>query len=198
VIGGPLVLRLVIGQRLTHQRRLFADQLPGHLEELAAAMRAGHSMVGAIAAMVGGATEPTRSEFQRVLADEQLGTPLEEALHPVSRRMANDDMEQVALVAALHQRTGGNMAEVLDRVADAVRERAELRRELHALTAQARLSRWIVTALPPAVLLLISVINPSYVAPLYHTAQGQLLLVVAAAMVIAGSLVMKQLVRVEA
>ncbi len=72
----------------------------------------------------------------------------QDALTPIAERMDSEDVGQVALVAALHTRTGGNMAEVLERVADSVRERGELRRELRSLTAQARLSRYVVTALP--------------------------------------------------
>jgi tight adherence protein B len=197
VAGVPLAVRLAIRQRLSRQRALFADRLPSHLQETAASMRAGNSIVGGLRAVADGAAEPARGEFQRVIADEQLGVPLEEALRVVARRMASDDMEQVALVAALHHRTGGNMAEVFDQVADGLRERAELRRDLEALTAQARISRWIVTALPPALLAIISVLNPSYTRPLFDTNVGRILLVVASGMVVMGSLVIKRLVKVE-
>src|SRR5207245_11125858 len=91
---------------------------------------------------------------------------------PVGERMASEDIGQVALVAALHQRTGGNMAEVLERVADSVRERAELRRELDALTAQARLSRYVVTALPVVVAGAIALLNFDYLRPLFETPTG--------------------------
>jgi tight adherence protein B len=193
----PLAVRATIRQRLRHQRALFVDQLPSHLQETAAAMRAGNSIVGALASVAQGASEPTRSEFQRVIADERLGVPLEDALRIVAHRMASDDMDQVALVAALHQRTGGNMAEVFDRVAEGLRERAELRRDLVALTAQARLSRWVVTALPPALLAVIWVLNPEYTRPLFHTGIGRILLAVAAGMVVAGSFVIKRIVEIE-
>ena len=89
------------------------------------------------------------------------------------------------------------MAEILDRLADAVRERAELRRELRALTAQARLSRWVVTALPPLILLVVAVANKSYLKPLFNTTGGAVLMVVATAMVITGSLVMRAIADIE-
>jgi tight adherence protein B len=194
----PVAARALINKRLQRQRILFAEQLPAHLQELAAAMRAGHSMVSGIAVMAEGASEPTRGEFQRVMADEQLGMQLEEALRSVAVRMDAQDMEQVSLVAELHRQTGGNMAEVLDRVAEAVRERAELSRELRTLTAQARGSRWIVTLIPPTLLVVIDLLNPTYLKPLFNTGTGHLLLGIAGGLILAGSLVMGRIVRIEA
>ncbi len=197
LILGPLIARALVNRLLRRQRILFAEQLPSHLQELAAAMRAGHSIVSGIALMVEGASEPTQGEFQRVIADEQLGMPLEDALGSVAVRMATQDMEQVSLVAELHHQTGGNMAEVLDRVADAVRERAELNRELRTLTTQARMSRWIVSSLPPLLLLIIYALNPRYLSPLLHTETGEILLFVAGTMVVTGSLAMGRIARIE-
>jgi tight adherence protein B len=194
----PLIAKALINRKLQHERDEFGEQLPGHLQELAAALRAGHSMVSGIAVMAEGASEPSRSEFQRVIADEQLGLPLESALRSVAVRMDANDIEQVSLVAELHRQTGGNMAEVLDRVAEAIRARAELRRELQTLTAQARGSRWIVTLIPPALLLVIDLLNPAYLRPLFNTSTGEALLIAAAALIICGSIVMAKIVRIEA
>jgi type II secretion system (T2SS) protein F len=138
---GPALMLVFVNQRLARQRRQFGEQLPSHLQELASAMRAGHSLVGGLRTIAASAAEPMRTELERVLADEQLGVPLDATLQPMARRMACEDVQQVALVAALHERTGGNMAAVLDQVADGVRERMELRLELQSLTAQARLRR---------------------------------------------------------
>jgi tight adherence protein B len=132
-----------------------------------------------------------------VIADEQLGVPLDEAMQPMAARMDSDDIKQVALVAALHHRTGGNMAEVLERVADSVRERADLRRELRALTAQARLSRYIVTALPPLVACAIALIDPGYLRPLFHTTAGVILILISLAMLATASRIMRTITNVE-
>jgi tight adherence protein B len=197
VLLGPLMLRSTVRHRLRRQRALFAGQLPTHLHELASAMRAGHSLVAAITSMAQAAPEPSHSEWERVVADEQLGMPLEEAMEPLGERMASEDIGQVALVAALHHRTGGNMAEVLERVADSVRERAELRRELESLTAQARLSRYVVTGLPPVVAGAIALINPGYIEPLVNTTTGQILLFVAVGLLIAASFVMRAITNIK-
>ena len=194
---GPLGLRSFVKQRLQKQRHLFGEQLPVNLQELASAMRAGHSLVSGITMIAEEAPEPSRSEWTRVVADERLGVPLEEAMAPLARRMDTEGIAQVALVAALHQRTGGNMAEVLERVAESVRERAELRRELHALTAQARISRYIVTLLPLAVSGAIFLLNPEYLDPLFHTTTGVTLLFIAAGLLVGASLAMRRITEVK-
>lgn len=197
LVIGPLMTRQIVNFRLRRQRILFAEQLPSHLQELAAAMRAGHSMISGIGVMTDGASEPTQGEFRRVMTDEQLGMQLDDALRSVATRMEAQDMEQVALVAELHRQTGGNMAEVLDRVAEAVRERAELNRELRTLTAQARGSRWIVTLIPPTLLVVIDLLDPSYLNPLFSTATGHFLLAMAVGLILAGSFVMGRIIRIE-
>jgi len=153
--------------------------------------------VAGISSMAESASEPSHSEWSRVVADEQLGMPLEEAMRPLARRMDSKDIGQVSLVASLHNRTGGNMAEVLERVADSVRERAELRRELQALTAQARLSRYVVTALPLVVAGAIAVINPNYIKPLFNTTAGIVLVFIAGALLITASLVMRAITEIK-
>ena len=194
---GPAALHALVRRRLHKQREEFAAQLPSHLQELASTMRAGHSLVSGIATMARAASEPSRSEWARVVADEQLGMPLEAAMRPLVRRMDCSDIEQVALVAGLQQRSGGNLAEVLERLADGVRERADLRRELDALTAQARLSRWIVTALPPILLLALAVLDAHYVSPLFHTGGGQFMLGLAIVLIAAGSLAIRRLTEIK-
>lgn len=195
--AGPAAMLAIVNSHLARQRNLFGEQLPSHLEELASAMRAGHSLVSGMRTIAASAVEPMRTELERVLADEQLGVPLHEALLPTRRRMACEEVQQISLVAALHEHTGGNMAAVLDHVAQGVRERIDLRRELRSLTAQARLSRWIVTLLPVALVTFMAIVNPAYLSPLIHTTAGVVLLVLATCLVIAGSLVMKMLVNVE-
>jgi tight adherence protein B len=164
---------------------------------IASAMRAGHSLAGALQVVVEDAPEPARAELNRVIADERLGVPLDEAFGTVVQRMQNKDLEQVALVAALQRETGGNTAEVLDRVNGTMRERTALRRLVSSLTAQGRMSRWVLTGIPVVLLLLLTSINPTYMHPLYVTPIGKTLLTVAALMVVSGSLVIKRIVNIK-
>ena len=194
---GPLALRLTVQHKLHKQRELFASQLPNHIQELASTMRAGHSLVSGIDTLADSAVEPSRSEWKRVVADEQLGVPLEAAIRPLAKRMDCADIEQIALVANLQTRSGGNMADVLERVADGVRERADLRRELVSLTAQARLSRWVITGLPPGMVVILAIVHPNYLSPLFQTTTGQILLALATGMVVVGSLIMRTITNVK-
>jgi tight adherence protein B len=193
----PLIVRSVIMRKVEQKRRAFGDQLPDNLDVVASGLRAGHSIVGALALVVNDAPEPSRSEFQRVVADEQLGVPLEDALGVVARRMKSRDIEQVALVASLQRETGGNSAEVLDRVTESIRERGALRRLVRGLTAQGRMSRWVVSLLPVGLLLVISGLNPTYMKPLFTHTSGRIMLALAATMIVAGSLVIKKIVDIK-
>lgn len=193
----PIAVFETIKQRLRRVRGRFAEQLPDNLQVLASALRAGHSFIGALSVVVDDCPEPSRSELRRVIADEQLGVPLEDALDRVVVRMQNRDLGHVSLVASLQRQTGGNTAEVVDRVTETVRERFELRRLVRTLTAQGRASRWIVSALPVVLLVAIAFINPAYLSPLFHRTVGQVLLAAGAVMVVAGSLVIRRIVDID-
>ena len=122
---------------------------PASLQVLASALRSGHSFNGALGVVVDNAREPAQSRARRGCSqDDRLGVPPEEAIRQLARRMANRDIEQVALLAELQRTSGGNSAEILDTVVETIRERAELRRLVRTLTAQGRMARWILTALP--------------------------------------------------
>jgi tight adherence protein B len=193
----PVIIRSIIVGRIAKKRRVFADQLADNLDVLASGLRAGHSLVGAFAVVVNDAPEPSRTEFQRVVADEQLGISLEDALGGVATRMKNRDIEQVALVASVQSETGGNAAEVLDRVTESIRERQELRRLVRILTAQGRLARWIVSLLPVGLLILITLISHNYMKPLFTHTSGLIMLTVATIMIIVGSIVIGRIVDIE-
>jgi tight adherence protein B len=193
----PFAVRGVVLYRIEKKRRLFGEQLPDNLDVVASGLRAGHSLVGGLSLVVNDAAEPSKSEFQRVVADEQLGVPLEDALSVVARRMKSRDVEQVALVSSLQRETGSNAAEVLDRVIENIRERAGLRRLVRSLTAQGRLSRWVVSFLPVGLLLAVSAINPSYMKPLFTHTSGRVVLAIGAVMIVSGSLIIKKIVDIK-
>jgi tight adherence protein B len=193
----PVVVRTAYKSKLKKRREAFEEQLPDSLIVLAASLRAGHSFVGGLSSVLEEAQEPTRSELRRAVADEQLGVPIEDALIRVAARMDSPDLEQIALVASLQRQAGGNTAEVLDTVVESIRERFKLRRLVRALTAQGRLARWVLIALPVGVAGWIAIVNPHYLAPLFHTGTGQTLVVLAVVMVTSGSFVIKRITSIE-
>jgi tight adherence protein B len=194
---GPVVVREFVARKLAWRRKQFAEQLPDTLQVISSALRSGHSLAGALAVVVDSSAEPMKSEMQRVVADEQLGVNLEDALMAVAERMANRDLEQVALVAELQREAGTSSAEVVDRVAETVRDRFELRRLVATLTAQGRMSRWIVSGIPVALLLLLHLVNPHYLDPLTTTLAGKIMLGLATALVVGVSLVIKRIVNIK-
>jgi tight adherence protein B len=193
----PFVVRAYLKGKLAYRRKQFADQLPDCLQIIASALRGGHSLVSSLSVVVESSSEPTKSEMARVVQEEALGTPLEDAFAIVAIRMQNTDLDQLGLVARLQRDTGVSAAEVIDRVTETVRERFELRRLVSTLTSQARMSRWIVTLLPVGLLVAISLLNPHYLHPLFSKLSGRLLLVVAALLVMGGSLVIKKIVEIK-
>jgi tight adherence protein B len=193
----PLAARAVISRKVRLVRNEFADQLAPNLQVMASAMRAGHSFLGALAGAVQYADEPSRQELARVVADERLGMTTDEALRGVARRMESRDLDQVALVAELARTTGGNAAELLDSVVESIRERSDVRRLVDTLTVQGRMARWILTALPVATGLAFYALQPGVVGPMVHSAVGQVLLVVAAGMVVTGSVVIQRMVDIN-
>lgn len=193
----PFIARSVVQRKLKAVRNEFADQFPASLQVLASALRAGHSFNGALGVVVDNAHEPARSELARVVQDDRLGVLPEVAMRRLARRMANRDIEQVALLAELQRTAGGNSAEILDTVVATVRERAEIRRLVRTLTAQGRMSRWILTALPVVLALFLWVSNPDSMNAFVASNVGQVALVTAALMVVAGSLVIQRIVDID-
>jgi tight adherence protein B len=197
LLGWPFVLRKLMARAALKQRDKFRETLPGYLQDLASAMRVGRSFIGAMTVVAESAEEPTKTELSAVIADETLGLPLEEALENVAERMEAPDLGQVALIAALNRRSGSNVAEALDRVSEGARERADLKREVRALTAQAKMSSWVLTALPGILLVGLMLISPIYAHPLFHTTLGVALLCLGGAMCFGGWKAMEKITNVR-
>ena len=197
LVTPPVVAHSIIRWKLKSLRDEFGDQLPAALQVLASALRVGHSFSGALGVVVDNTVEPARSELRRVVQDDQLGVPPEVAIRRMADRMANRDLEQVALLAELQRTAGGNSAEVLDTVVGTIRQRGELRRLVRALTAQGRMARWILTALPVALTLFMWLIHPDIVTAFFTSGVGQAALFAAVVMIASGSLIIQKIVDIE-
>jgi Flp pilus assembly protein TadB/Mg-chelatase subunit ChlD len=193
----PLIARAVIKRKVNAVRSDFADQFPGSLQVLASALRSGHSFNGALGVVVDHANEPVRAELARVVQDDRLGVLPEDAIRKLARRMANRDIEQVALLAELQRTSGGNSAEILDTVVATIRERAEIRRLVRTLTAQGRMARWILTALPIGLTAFLWLVHPDVMKQFFTSGGGQVSLVIAALMVAAGSALIQRIVDID-
>jgi tight adherence protein B len=190
-------MRMFVASRAARQRREFEAQLADNLQIVASAMRSGQSFVGALSVAVEDAAEPARRELHRAITDERLGVPLDEALGRAAERMRSEELGYVGLVATLQRDTGGNTAEVLDRITETIRGRAELNRMIRTLTAQGRLGGGIVTGLPIALAAFFVVTKPSYFKPLVSTSFGWVLITAGVLMLVAGWLVIRKIVDIK-
>jgi tight adherence protein B len=142
-------------------------------------------------------SEPICSEFRRALVEARLGVEIEDAMEGVAERMESVDFGWVVMAIRIQREVGGNLSELLNNVAATIREREYLERQVAALSAEGRLSVWILGGLPPAFLGYLMLSNPSYLEPLISTTIGYVLLGVMAVLLTAGILWMKKLVKVE-
>jgi tight adherence protein B len=193
----PVFAKGWVTRKLDTVRSAFADQLPSTLQLLASALRSGHSFSGALSVVVDEAPKPSSREFRIVLTDDQLGIPTEDSLRRVAKRMANREMEQVALLAELQRIAGGNSAEVLDTVVETIRERGDLRRLAHTLTTQGRISRWIISLMPVLLALFLWFVQPTLIKPFVQSPLGETALVICALMTVAGSYWIKRIVEIK-
>jgi len=186
-------------RRIRTERRYqsFADKLPDALQLVVGSLRAGFSLGQAIDAMIREAPEPISTEFSRALASTRLGADLDEALARLAQRMRSRDLEWVVIAVRIQREVGGNLAEVVNTNVEAMREREGLRRHVRALSAEGRLSAYILAGLPPLVIVLMLAIRQQYILPLFTTAPGLAMLVLAGVLITLGSLWMWRTVKVE-
>lgn len=191
--GSHGFLRYKGGRRLA----AFEAALPDSLQLVGGSLQAGYSLPQALDAVVREGSEPISSEIGRALAQARLGVPMEDCLEQVAQRMGSKDFEWVVMAIRVQREVGGNLSEVLTTVAGTVRDRAKLHRQVRALSAEGRLSAYILVGLPIGAAGLMSVINPTYLAPLFTTKLGLFLLGLAVTLVVLGSLMMRKMVKVE-
>ena len=194
----PLGVRAFVKMRLKARRRAFEDQLPDNLQVLASALRAGYSFSAGIAAMADDAAEPSKTELRRAASDEQLGVEVSETLAVVGRRMDSPEIEYVGIVAKMQRESGGNTAEVLDKVIETIRARHQLKRLVRTLTAQGRFGGMIISAAPIVVAVGMALMNPGYFDPMFDSTLGVGLLLLGIVMLGCGWLLIRKIVDVEA
>jgi tight adherence protein B len=178
------------GRRL----RAFEDQLPDLLMTIAASLKAGHSFKQGLQSVVDEGAEPAAKEFKRVLAETQLGRPIDQALAEMTERIGSKDLEFVITAVTVQSQVGGSLAGLFDMVAEAVRQRQQFARKIKSLTAMGRAAAYVLVGLPIVLAALLTFINSEYMSPLYHTSQGHLMLGATAGALVVGSLMLKKIV----
>jgi tight adherence protein B len=192
-----LVPHLLLRLAAIRRARAFDVQLPDLLDLLGASLRVGHGFEQALRAVAEGAAEPARSELRRALGEIRLGSPAADALAGVGSRLASGDMAFVVAAVEIQQQVGGSLADLLSIVAETVRERQQFRRKVRGLTSSGRASAVALALLPVAAAGALSLASPSYMYPLWHTATGRLLVLVALGMIAVGAAVLKRIVTIR-
>lgn len=186
-------------QYLTDRRtRRFAAQIPDVLKILAASIRAGFSLLQGLDVITKQVAEPMATELRRAFAATRLGASAEEALDGVADRVGSRDFTWAATAIRIQRTVGGNLAEILDTVANTMTERERLRSEVRSLTAEGRISAVIVGVLPLGLAAFMYVIDRSYVMTLVSTFGGEVALAAGALLEITGVIWLRRVVRVEA
>jgi tight adherence protein B len=201
VIAGPplgaLAAWAFVSRRASAWYRHFDEVLADHLVVLSSSLRAGHSLLQAVAHVAEEADARTAAEWDELVRQTRVGVSVEDALDNMVVRVGNRDLQWIALVVRVQHQVGGNMAEMFDIVADTVRQRHRLRAQIRTLTAQGRMTRWILVAAPFGIGGVVFLISPRYMLQFLADPTGRLLIAIASVLIVVGSLWLKKIVEIE-
>lgn len=194
LLGGGMLPVGWVSFRARKRTKAFDNQLPDLLITIAASLKAGHSFRHAIQAVVEDGADPAAKEFRRVLTETRLGRPMDQALAEMGDRIGSKNLTFVLNSVTIQRQIGGSLAGLFDMVAETVRQRQQFARKIRSLTAMGRLSAYVLGGLPFAVGILISIISPVYMSPLWHTAIGHDLIGLGLVMLAVGGVLLRRIV----
>ena len=196
-VGGWLVTALWLSHRARKRCAHFGEQLPDVLQLIASSLRSGFSLGQALDGVVHDGVQPAAGEIARALTEARLGGELEDSLDRVATRMRSQDLAWVVMAIRISREVGGNLAEVLMTTVRTVRERGQLARQVRALSAEGRLSAYVLVGMPIGVGLWLFAVRRDYVRPLYTTGPGIAMLVMAVLGLVVGSWWLSRVVKVQ-
>jgi tight adherence protein B len=192
-LGGVLPY-FVISFRVRRRTRAFENQLPDLLMTVAAALKAGHSFKHGLQSVVDEGEPPAATELKRVLTEVALGRPMDDALAGMAERIGSKNFSFVITAVTIQRQVGGSLAGLFDTVAKTVRDRQQFGRKIRSLTAMGRMSAYTLIGVPFFIAGTVSMLNPGYMSPLFHTHTGHMLVVAGLMMMSVGSLLLKKIV----
>ncbi len=196
-IIGYLVPGFYVKYRIGQRLKKFNGQLGDTLTLLSNALKAGYSFAQAIDTVAKNAVPPIGDEFGRAVREMNLGGSPDEALQNITKRIASADFDLVATAYSIHRTVGGNLAEILDNIAYTIRERVRIKGEISTLTAQARASGTIITALPILLAAFMFFVTPGYFKPMFENFIGWVLIAIGIFMIFIGNLIIRRVVAIE-
>jgi tight adherence protein B len=177
--------------------KAFVAQMPDALELVGRALRAGHGLASGLSMVAEEMPPPIALEFGRVYEEQNLGIPIEEALRVLAERVPAMDVRFFVTAVVVQRGSGGDLAEVLDKIGRLIRERFQILGQVQALTAEGRLSGVVLLAMPPALLAFCYTTNPEYISLLFSTPLGVKMLTVAGVLQLVGAIAIKKIVAIK-
>ena len=200
VIGfllGYMLPRIWVGRRISGRLSAFNKQLPDTITLLSNSLRAGSSFLQSIELVSRETPAPMGEEMGRVVREVNLGLGMDEALANLVRRIKSDDLDLMVTAIGVQQQVGGNLAEILDTIAFTIRERVRIKGDINTLTAQGRMSGYLVAFLPIGIAITLNFINPAFMQPLFTQLLGQILLGVGGVMMVIGFFAIQKIVSIK-
>lgn len=188
-----LLLRFKKGSRL----KKFEAALPDAIDLMARALRAGHSIASSIEIIAEQTPQPLSSEFALCFQQQKFGIPFRDAITSMGQRVPSKDLHFLITAVLVQKETGGDLCDILDRTTHVIRERGRIQGEIRTYTAQGRLTGWILSALPVAMLCLTNLITPGYSSVLFHDPLGQLLLGAGIVFILLGAFIISKIVDIK-
>lgn len=196
-VVGYMLPAFYVGYRQRQRASLLELQLVDALALMAGGLRAGYTFLQGAEAVVRELPSPIHDEFGSLLEDLRLGVPMEEAMLTLARRVRSEEVDMLATAILIQRSSGGNLAEILDTIAYTIRERLRIRREIMTLTAQERISSYVVGALPIVCFVLLTVSNPGYLSNLFDIPLGHVLLGGAVVLEVVGFYIIRRIIDIK-
>lgn len=197
IIGGFFLPRVYLGMRKSQRLKDFNDQLGDALNLIVNSLRAGYSTTQALEVISNEMPAPISEEFGRVVLELQLGVAFDAAMANLLRRVPSADMDLVITAMSVQREVGGNLAEVLDAISFTIRERVRIKGEIKTLTAQGRMTGYVITALPFGLTILIYTMNPDFMSALFTDPCGWVMIGLSLFLITIGYIVIKKIVDIE-
>ncbi|WP_460365492.1 type II secretion system F family protein [Actinocorallia lasiicapitis] len=200
LVGGalPLLLtKMLLSGARDRRVMAFADQLPDALSMIAGSLRAGFTISQSLERLAQNESRPLGEEMARALAQTRIGVTIEDALDQVAARMDCSDLSWVVLSIRIQREVGGNLADVIETTMETMRERTRLRRHVRALSAEGRLSAYVLLSLPPLLLIGLLLLRPEYMAPMLSSPIGWMMIATGTAGLAIGWFWISRMIRIE-
>ncbi len=199
-VVGAFLPQMYVKRAQRARLKQFDNQLGDMLNLMVNGLRAGYSTLQAMEAVSRELPPPISEEFRRVVQEMQLGLPMEEALQHLLRRINSEDLDLVVTAINVQREVGGNLAEILDVISYTIRERVRIKGEIAALTAQGRITAWVISLLPVALVAILFLVNRQYIMQFFtpeNRACGIPMIVVAGLMILSGFYTVQKIVAID-